>query len=187
MGRILLAFRAFFAVLYSGQTATRVATALLGVAEPTPATEIPRPVPVPRTEERPKPEPRRTTQSEAITLLATLQREARLVDFLKEDLTGYADDQVGAAVRAIHQDAGKVLDRLFALQAILTDEEGASVTVPAGFDAARYRLTGKVTGQAPFSGTLRHHGWEATRCEMPQFTGSESAARTVAPAEIEIG
>lgn len=191
MGRILLAFRAFFAVLYSGQTATRVSTALLGVAEPTPAPDVARPAPETRTEERPKPEPRpeprRPTQSEAITLLATLQREARLVDFLKEDLTGYADDQVGAAVRAIQQDAAKVLDRLFALQSILTDEEGASVVVPAGFDAARYRLTGKVTGQAPFSGTLRHHGWEATRCEMPQFTGSESAARTVAPAEIEIG
>lgn len=191
MGRILLAFRAFFAVLYSGQTAARVSTALLGVAEPTRDPEIPRPVPAPRAEERPRPEPRpeprRPIQSEAITLLATLQREARLVDFLKEDLTGYADEQVGAAVRAIQQDAAKVLDRLFALQAILTDEEGASVVVPAGFDAARYRLAGKVAGQAPFSGTLRHHGWEATRCEMPLFTGSESAARTVAPAEIEIG
>ena len=121
-----------------------------------------------------------------MTLLATLQREARLVDFLKEDLTGYTDDQVGAAVRAIHQDAAKVLDRLFDIQPVIADEEGARVEVPTGFDAARYRLTGKVTGAAPFHGTLRHHGWEAGKCELPQFTGSETGAKMIAPAEVEV-
>lgn len=185
MGRILLAFRVFFAVLFNGETASRVRGALTG---PAPATrpEPPAPVP-PKQEDRPRPEPRRPVQSEAISLLATLQREARLLDFLMEDLSGYTDDQVGAAVRAIHQDAGKVVNRLFAPEAVITAEEGAAVEVPKGFDAARYRLTGKVTGEAPFRGTLRHHGWQASRCEIPQFTGSESAAKTIAPAEVEIG
>lgn len=184
MGRILLAIRVFFAVLFNGQTATRVSLALTNTASATP--EAPPPVVTPKTEERPRPAPKKPTQSEAVTLLATLQREARLVDFLKEDLTNYTDDQVGAAVRAIHQDAAKVLDRLFAIQPLLSEEEGAQVAIPAGFDAARYRLTGKVSGEAPFTGTLRHHGWEATRCELPVFTGSESGAKTVAPAEVEI-
>lgn len=184
MGRILLAFRVFFAVLFNGQTATRVSLALTNAAPSTPPTPV---VPVtPKSEERPRPAPKKPTQSEAVTLLATLQREARLVDFLKEDLTNYTDDQVGAAVRAIHQDAAKVLERMFDIQPLLTEEEGAQVAVPTGFDAARYRLTGKVTGEAPFNGTLRHHGWEATRCELPVFTGSESGAKTVAPAEVEI-
>ena len=189
MGRILLAIRVFFAVLFNGETATRVTRALGGAEVPSavPAPVSPVAAPLPRTEERPRPEPRRPVQSEALTLLATLQREARLVDFLKEDLSSYSDDQVGAAVRAIHQDAGKVLDRLFAVQAIVTDEEGASVEVPAGFDAAHYRLTGKLAGQPPFQGTLRHHGWTATKCELPQFTGGESAAKTIAPAEVEVG
>ena len=187
MGRILLAIRVFFAVLFNGDTATRVARALLGAASPpVPEAETPRPAPTPTPEERPRPEPRRPTQSEAVTLLATLQREARLVDFLKEDLTGYTDDQVGAAVRAIHQDAAKVLDRLFDIQPVIADEEGARVEVPMGFDAARYRLTGKVTGTAPFHGTLRHHGWEAGKCELPQFTGSETGAKMIAPAEVEV-
>ena len=185
MGRILLAFRVFFAVLFNRDTASRVDKALIGLPAPEPA--APQPALVPKAEERPKPEPRRPTQSEAVTLLATLQREARLVDFLKEDIAAYSDDQIGAAVRAIHQDAAKVLDRLFSIQAVVADEEGAAVQVPAGFDATRYRLTGKVVGEAPFRGTLRHHGWEATRCELPQFTGSEAAAKTIAPAEVEVG
>lgn len=187
MGRILLAFRVFFRVLFNGAVATRVAGALEPKAEvpvtpaPAPTPVAPAPAPV---ERRPPPKP---VQSEAVTLLAALQREARLVDFLKEDLSQYSDDQVGAAVRSIHQDACRLLDRLFALQPVLTDDEGASVEVPRGFDAARYRLTGKVAGEAPYRGTLRHHGWQATRCELPQFTGSETGARTVAPAEVEIG
>ena len=79
-----------------------------------------------------------------------------------------------------------MINRFFAIRPILNEEEGAGVNVPAGFDAARYRLTGKLTGEAPFHGTLRHHGWEATQFELPAFTGSESAARTIAPAEVEI-
>lgn len=184
MGRILLAFRAFFAVLFSGQAAARVAPALAGTVEP--ARQPPAPAPPPP-EPAPRPQPRRPTQNEAVTLLATLQREARLVDFLMEDLSQYTDDQVGAAVRAIHRDASATVKRLFALQPVLADEEGAAVQVPAGFDAARYRLTGNVAAQPPFRGTLRHHGWEAAHCELPQFTGSDSAARLVAPAEVEIG
>jgi hypothetical protein len=189
MGRILLAFRVFFAVLFNGETAGRVARALVALAAPPePASPpAPAPAPAPKPVETKRPEPKRPTQSEAVTLLATLQREARLIDFLKEDLTNYTDDQVGAAVRAIHQDAAKAVDRFFDIQPILNDEEGAHVDVPTGFDAARYRLTGKVVGEAPFAGTLRHHGWEATKCELPQFTGSESAAKTISPAEVEVG
>ncbi len=188
MGRILTAFRAFFVCLFNGQMAARLQQILDGLplTAPPPAAapkalEL-EPVPVVRQAEIKKP-----TQSEAITLLASLQREARLVDFLKEDLSGYSDEQVGAAVRAIHQDASKVLDRFFAIQPVLTESEGARVQVAPGFDASRYRLTGKVAGEPPFTGTLQHHGWEATKCELPHFTGSESAAKTVAPAEVEIG
>lgn len=185
MGRVSTAFRAFFGSLFHGETAARVAQALQVDSLPAPT-----PAPAPKPVEIKRPEPKKPTQSEAITLLATLQREARLVDFLKEDLSGYADEQVGAAVRAIQRDSAQVLDRFFALQPVVADAEGARVNVPAGFDAARFRLTGKVTGkvagEAPFTGTLQHHGWEATKCELPQFTGSDSAAKTVAPAEVEL-
>ena len=190
MGRVSTAFRAFFGSLFNGDTASRVSLALSAKGLPSPniAREAQRPQPADIAKKPATPaEPKKPTQSEAITLLATLQREARLVDFLKEDLSGYADEQVGAAVRAIQRDSAKVLDRFFALRPVVADEEGAKVNVPAGFDAARFRLTGKVTGEPPFTGTLQHHGWEATKCELPQFTGSDSAAKTVAPAEVEVG
>ena len=182
MGRILTAFRAFFGTLFNREIASKVQEAL---TVPDLLLEAGRKQP-PKPVEPSRPVVTQPLQSEAITLLAALQREARLVDFLKEDLSNYSDDQVGAAVREIHRESKSVLDRFFAIKSIRDDEEGASVEVPSGFDAGRYRLTGKLTGTAPFHGTLRHHGWEATRCDLPAFTGSESASKTIAPAEVEV-
>jgi hypothetical protein len=148
---------------------------------------------VPR-EEAPAPEPvapklavpRPPARSEAITLLAALQREARFVDFVLESLAGYSDAQIGAAARDVHRDCGAVLKRMFALRPVVTDEEGKEVEVPAGFDAGRWRLTGNVTGKPPFNGRLVHPGWEATICELPTWSGKADAAKIVAPAEVEL-
>lgn len=181
MGRLSTAVRAFFGSLFNGATAERVASALTGTALPAPS-----PPPVAKAEPRVTPAAPPPAQSAAITLLATLQREARLIDFLKEDLSGYADEQIGAAVREVHRDAAKTLDRLFGLRPVVTAEEGSRVDVPAGFDAARYRLTGKISGTGPYHGALRHQGWEASQCQLPTYTGSAAAALTVAPAEVEL-
>ena len=116
-------------------------------------------------------------RSDAITLLATLQREARFVDMVKEPLGNYSDAQVGAAARDVLRDCGQVLDRLFGLAPLVEQEEGSQVEVPAGYDAGRYRLTGNVSGDPPFRGQLVHHGWIATRCEVPSWSGSEQAQR----------
>ena len=183
MGRVSTAFKAFFKSLFDAATASRVQEALRtpDLASSSPAKSLPSPPMKPASAIERKP-----AQSDAVTLLATLQREARLIDFLQEDLSGYSDEQVGSAVRDIHRETANVLNRFFAIRSIFSDEEGATVNVPEGFDAARYRLTGNVSGEPPWSGTLRHHGWEVTQCELPAFSGSESAAKTIAPAEIEI-
>lgn len=180
MGRVTAAFRVFFRTLFDARTAEQVQEVLSGKALPAPAPVATAPEPVV------PPPPQKAPVSAALLVLAALQREARFVDFLKEDLSSYSDEQIGAAAREIHRDCAKVVDHMFGVKAILADEEGAAVTVPAGFDAARYRLTGKVTGNGPFHGRLRHHGWEATRCEVPTFTGTEAAARAVAAAEVEV-
>ena len=145
------------------------------VAKPTPS-------PPPKQPSTPKP----AVRSEAITLLATLQREARFVDFVQESLAGYSDAQIGAAARDVHRDCGTVLKRLFALAPAAGKEEGAEVDIPAGFDPARFRLTGNVSGQPPLRGRLVHPGWEATICELPIWSGSAAASRIVAPAEVEL-
>ncbi len=150
-------------------------------------------LPVTKTKQQPKPEPKpmakqppKAARSEAITLLATLQREARFVDFIKEPLEGYSDAQIGAAARDVHRDCCKVLDRLFAIQSLVSQEEGSTLEVPAGFDAGRYRLTGNVAGHPPFQGRLVHHGWEAAEVQLPAWTGTPQSARVIAPIEVEL-
>jgi len=126
------------------------------------------------------------TRSDALTLLATLQREARLVDFLMEDLASYDDAQIGAAVRDVHRDCAAALERMFALRPLRSQEEGAHVEIPAGYNSLQVKLTGNVTGQLPLQGTLMHHGWQAMQCELPAWSGQEEAARVIAPAEVEV-
>lgn len=183
MGRVSTAFRAFFAALRSEEASNRIQAALDQVSLPKPET-VSEPVRV--SVVVPPPQPKPPTQNAAVTLLATLQREARLIDFLKEDLSAYSDEQIGAAVRDVHRESSAVLDRAFGIRPILSESEGASVSVPSGFDAARYRLIGKLQGDAPYQGRLQHHGWEVSRCDVPEFIGNQSAAATIAPAEVEV-
>jgi len=185
-----LAIKAFFGVLFNSQTAEKVQLALNAPATNPTAGETKSPAPKPAAAPQPsaaaaasKPKPAR---SEALTLLATLQREARLIDFLQEKLDGIEDAQIGAAVRDVHREAAATLERLFALQPLSSEREGQAVEIPVGFDPARFQLSGNVTGQPPFRGQLVHHGWQATRCELPVWSGSDAATKIVAPAEVEL-
>jgi hypothetical protein len=182
MDRLLVAIRLFFRILSRPAIADRARQLLdeVAVTPPTRATTVP--VPTPRAPAAAPPPAR----SDALGLLSVLQREARLVDFLKEDITPYADAQVGAAVRDVHRDAAAALERLFALRPVLDQAEGSDVPIPASADATRLRLVGNVGATAPNRGRLQHAGWQATKVELPQFTGSNDAARIVAPAEVEV-
>ena len=121
----------------------------------------------------------------ALALLALLQREGRLIDFLRESIEGYDDSDIGAAVRDIHRGCKKVIDDHFALEAVMPGEEEARVTVPEGFDPGEVRLIGKIAGEPPFKGTLRHHGWRVTEVKLPTLTDGVDR-RVVAPAEVEV-
>ncbi len=121
----------------------------------------------------------------ALRLLGLLQQEGRLVDFVSEDIDSYSDEQVGAAVRAIHAGCRKVLNEHVQLQRILAGEDGSEVVVEAGFDPATVRLTGNVIGNPPFRGTLQHAGWRAIKVTLPE-TSSALDPAILAPAEVEI-
>jgi hypothetical protein len=121
----------------------------------------------------------------ALRLLGLLQQEGRLVDFISEDIASYSDAQVGAAVRAIHAGCRKVLNEHVQLQRILAGEDGSEVAVDPGFDPAAVRLTGNVTGNPPFRGTLQHSGWRATNITLPDTSAAADPA-IIAPAEVEI-
>jgi hypothetical protein len=127
-----------------------------------------------------------TSPQTAVQMLAILQREGRLVDFLQEDLRPYSDDQVGAAVRSIHQGCRAALLEHVDLKPIVEDAEGAEITVPPAFDPEAIRLTGNVSGDPPFKGILRHHGWRVMRLDLPQVTAPRQKGWVLAPAEVEI-
>jgi hypothetical protein len=122
----------------------------------------------------------------AVALLAVLQREGRLIDFLREKIEPYSDEQVGAAVRSIHESCRKALDEHLSLEPVRSEEEGEKVEIENGFDPSAIRLTGKVSGKPPFRGTLRHRGWRTSRIELPADPLGQDPT-IVFPAEIEVG
>lgn len=179
--RFGLAMRAFWKVLWDPSSAAAVAEVLDRKRIASPAA-----VPPVESPARPSPSPRRSPRCDAITLLATLQREARFVDLVKEPLGQYTDAQIGAAARDVLRDCGNVLERLFALRPVIEEGEGSERDLPPGYDVGRFRVTGNVQGEPPFRGIVAHHGWVATRCELPQWSGSAESASVVAPAEVEV-
>jgi hypothetical protein len=152
--------------------------------------------PAPKPEAKPEPRPERDDRPKkvdlaahhrdgALALLALLQREGRLIDFAREALDGYGDADIGAAARDVHRGIKKVLDQCFTFEAVMPGEEDTRVNVPRGFDPAEVRLIGEAKGEPPFGGTLRHHGWRATRTQLPALTEGLDRA-VVAPAEVEV-
>lgn len=172
--RLWLAFILPWKVLFDGVLAARVEAA----ESPTPQASLAPPAKVEEKEvER--------DLSPALQLLAVLQREGRFVDFVQEDLCGASDADIGAAARVVHEGCRKGLGDYVEFEAVRTEEEGATVELPEGFDAVRHRVTGNVKGEPPYSGTLAHHGWMATRFSLPKL-GDAHDPMVVAPAEVEL-
>jgi Domain of unknown function (DUF2760) len=122
---------------------------------------------------------------EPLRLLALLQREGRLLDFLLEDIGSYDDAQVGAAVRDIQQKCQAALKEHVVLRPVVDKKEGEKVEVPSGFDPSAVRLTGNVTGVPPFRGTLQHHGWRVQELKLDKPPAGQDEF-VLAPAEVEL-
>jgi hypothetical protein len=136
----------------------------------------------------PAPEPvilKEATPDAALQLLSLLQKEARFIDFIKEDVTSYSDADIGVAARVVHEGCNKALNEHFTLAAIRNEQEGSKVTLAQGFDAGAVRLTGNITGAAPFTGTLIHKGWQVTNIRLPKLTQGHDAT-ILAAAEVEL-
>jgi hypothetical protein len=136
----------------------------------------------------PAPEPivlKEATPDAALQLLGLLQKEARFIDFIKEDIAFFSDSDIGVAARVVHEGCNKAINEHFTLAAIRNEQEGSKITLPESFDAATVRLTGNIVGTAPFTGTLVHKGWQVTSIKLPKLTLGHNAA-IVAPAEVEL-
>lgn len=186
--RLGLAFRVFFAALFDATKAERLEEALSGEPASVPAA-VPAPVaarPAPL-ETKPVPAAKAAARSDALTFLAALQREARFLDIVQEPLSSYSDAQVGAAARDVLKNSAAVVERFFGVRALIAQEEGSAVEVPTGYDPQQYRVVGNVSGSPPFHGQLTHHGWIASKCELPAWSGSTDSASVIAPVEVEVG
>lgn len=177
-----LAVRCFFAALSGGSSALRLDRALAGVKEPPEIREVIREVPVETIREVVKQVP---DMHGSVQLLALLQQDGRLVDFLNEDIEGFADDQIGAAVREIHSKCRKALNQYVTLQPVRSEKEGDTITIAPGYDASAIHISGKISDNAPMSGTLRHRGWKAVKVALPPRPGGADPT-VVMPAEIEV-
>jgi hypothetical protein len=180
--RLSLAFGALFKTLGDAEFAARVRDDQIGpTAAPAPA-----PAAAPTPAPAPAPAPLRVaTPDAALQLLSLLQREARLIDFANENITVYSDADIGAAARVVHEGCARVLREHFTIEPVRSELEGARLTLQEGFDAASVRLTGNVIGKAPFTGTLSHRGWRASKVSLPQLADKHDAS-IIAPAEVEL-
>jgi hypothetical protein len=186
--RLLLAIYALFAVLFRAEVAASVWRLREERRRALPAPQAaPQPAAPPQAAPAPEapPAPAPPDSRQALHLLSLLQREGRLVDFVREDLAGFGDADVGAAARTVHAGCRRALEEAFRLEPVLAQPEGATVTVERGFDAAAIRLTGNVVGEPPFRGALRHHGWRAVSVALPPPPEGRDPA-VVAPAEVEL-
>jgi hypothetical protein len=163
LGRLGQACQAFNRVLGDAEVAARVQPLLA----PSPPAQAPKLSGVP------------------LRLLALLQRESRLLDFLLEDVQAASDEQLGAGVREVHRKAQAVLKDRLTLEPVLNDEEGATVTVPAGFDPSAIQVTGNVTGQPPFRGELGHRGWRVKDYRLPAPPEGQDDL-VLYPAQVEL-
>jgi len=174
LSRISAAFSSFFSILFSGVLPEEVATEF-GYTKAKPVAA-------------PPPEPPKVKLTDgALQILQTLQRDARLVDFLMEDISAYSDDQVGAAVRSVHADSKASLARHVTLAPVIDGVEGTNQKLDGSKapDPNRIKLIGNVpaSGKAP-SGTLRHRGWQASSVNLPPI--GKQDVNIIALAEIEL-
>lgn len=191
--RIWLAFVCFFRVLFDRNFAGAVfetrraleagaVPPALGPRREEEAVTAPEPEAPP---EPAAPAPERPSPDAALQLLALLQREGRLVDFLQQDIAGFSDTDVGAAARVVHEGCRKVLASHAEIAPILGHDEGASVTLEDGFDAAAVKLTGNVQGRPPYRGVVRHRGWRAESLKLPEAVPGHDVG-VLGPAEVEL-
>jgi hypothetical protein len=181
--RVVFAFRCFFSILLHADIPNDILQKLGKPAGPIPQVSAGAQSRVSRLNGV---EPQVSEASyRVVQMLALLQRDGRLIDFLAENISVYPDVQLGAAVRTIHETCRQVLDHYFKLEPILNSEEDQPVTVQVGFDPAAIKLIGNVAGEPPIRGVLRHKGWHVKEVNLPPLP--QGAGRmVVAPAEVEL-
>lgn len=159
MNSFFSAIKAFFAVLKNPDLATKL-------IEPK------------------KQEEKTSKQSQShLKFLSMLQQSGRLIDFLKEDISSFSDEEVGACVRKIHADCAKLIEETVTVRPVIDENEGQSIEISAQYDPTKIKLVGNV-GEPPFKGVVIHKGWKAHKLSLPK--SSENLGDILYSAEVEV-
>ncbi len=120
-----------------------------------------------------------------LRLLGLLQRDANLLDFLLEDISGVSDASIAAAVRDIQPKARLALGKYLTVAPCVEEKEGALLEVPSGYTPSQYSITGNVPPHPPYKGEVRHRGWKAISMNLPPLAKGD-AGLILAPVEVEV-
>ena len=107
-----------------------------------------------------------------------------------EDIAGYSDEQVGAAVRNVHSGCQDALKKHIRFAPVIDGVEGTFVKPESagqlGKDPAAIRFVGNLPAKGkPAGGTLRHRGWRADSVSLPAVAPRQNLT-ILAPAELEV-
>ena len=192
---VSIALRAFFSALFNPDVARGIKEVLDGSHNEVPNLEPPTASSVSgcskdaSTALKLSATPRSDSRSEALELLAALQRDARFIDFIKEDIGACDDVSLAAAARATHDRCAATLERFFQIRPLSRVQEGETTKIdPASQNPARFRISGASSHPLGTEVACRvaHAGWIAEKCEPPRWSGKGEDAMVLAPAELEI-
>ena len=110
--------------------------------------------------------------------------DGKLIDFLLDNIQNASNDDIGNFVARCNRRRQATLKKYLVIEPVMGQPEGETVDVPKGFDPSAVQLTGNVSGQPPFKGTLRHPGLRV-RDQTGNTTRGTGRVHS-APAEVEL-
>ncbi|CAA6696832.1 MULTISPECIES: DUF2760 domain-containing protein [unclassified Lentimonas] len=133
--------------------------------------------------------PEQSGEVQVAQLLSLLQEKGRFLDFVMDDIKSVPDAQIAAAARFVHQGCQSVMQSNFKIEPVATVAENQSITLAEDYERGDYRLSGKIEGQPPHTGTLKHKGWKTASISLPKVMGDRANAKgahLLAAAEVEV-
>jgi hypothetical protein len=156
--RLAFAFKTFFAILFRDHIPDDVAASLLAARPAAPVASA--------ATAAPRPSPAAAADPTATQLLALLQRDGRLIDFLMEDVGLTVTRRSAPPSAPCMPAAGRRWSNTSRSVRRWT-RRGCPRHGGCERRCARIKLIGNVSGQPPFAGVLRHRGWVVTRIDLP--------------------
>lgn len=126
-------------------------------------------------------------EQSVMSVLSSLQKHGRFLDFVMGDISSLPDDRVGAAARVVHQGCQGILKQYFDFRPVFEKTEGEQVTLDKSMAPGNFRLVGGEAADLPVTAKLLHKGWRTTKVNLPQRITTDQATKDViVPAELQL-